>query len=240
MKKIFIIASILFPLLIWSQIDSGIIQYKIVYNDAFENSKLNFLYSDEDLNTFKELSLKLCLELKFNTTQSSFNAISLPEFTENQTQNALKYLKLDGYYKKINTETKIDYYKNDSSFGLFIIQFDSPLEWQLINESKIIDGYKCFKAVTTLIDYSFMKNPTSEVIAWYCPEIPVNLGPKRLNGLPGLIFESNERDVTLRVSRISLDLRNKIEFNTPFEGKKISNLDYKKLIDDYIKEMNNN
>lgn len=239
MRKIFIIVSILFPLLIWSQIDSGIIHYKIVHNDDFENSKLNFIYSDEDLRTFKELTSKLSLELKFNTERYSFNAITLPQYTEKQTKDALQYSKVDGYYTKINTETKVDHYKDDSQFGLIIIEFESKINWELINESKIIDGYKCFKAVATLVDYSFMKNPSSEVTAWYCPEIPINLGPKRLNGLPGLIFESNERNVTLRVSKISLNPKNQIEFNVPFKAKRISDIDYKKLIDVYMEEMNN-
>ena len=34
-------------------------------------------------------------------------------------------------------------------------------------------------------------------------------------------------------------LKNQIEFNVPFKAKRISYIDYKKLIDDYIEEMNN-
>lgn len=59
-------------------------------------------------------------------------------------------------------------------------QLYSP-KWTLIKEFKTIGEYKCQKATTTFRGRKY--------IAWFCVEIPVNFGPWKLNGLPGLILE---------------------------------------------------
>ncbi len=236
-KKLVHIAFIL-PFFVLSQINSGIIHYKIANNEAFEGSKLDFLYTDEENKIIRELSSELNLQLIFDNKQSIFCAIPLPKYTDEQFNKALKFSNIYGYYTKVKNDSKIEWYNDDKTFGLLILQFDAQLDWKLTEEYKIIDGYKCYKAIATVIDYSFLKFPSSEITAWYCPDIPVNLGPKRFGNLPGLIFEITDRTVTLQVSKIILNPNDLLIFNPPFQGKKISPLGYKKLIDDYIDEMN--
>lgn len=55
-------------------------------------------------------------------------------------------------------------------------------EWVVTDESKEILGYQCFKALS---DYRGRR-----WIAWFAPEIPVQEGPWKLCGLPGLILEA--------------------------------------------------
>lgn len=55
-------------------------------------------------------------------------------------------------------------------------------EWEISDESKEIIGYQCFKAIA---DYRGRK-----WTAWFAPEIPVQEGPWKLGGLPGLILEA--------------------------------------------------
>lgn len=40
------------------------------------------------------------------------------------------------------------------------------------------------------------------MVAWYCPEIPVPLGPTRYSGLPGLILELHENEIGYIVDKI--------------------------------------
>lgn len=58
------------------------------------------------------------------------------------------------------------------------------IEWALVEDStKNILGYDCIKATA---DYHGRK-----WIAWFTPEIPVQAGPWKLAGLPGLILEAD-------------------------------------------------
>lgn len=68
----------------------------------------------------------------------------------------------------------------------------SKVDWELFNETKIIDGFVCYKAVAyqeIIRDSKIMKFP---ITAWYCPQIPFTFGPKGFNGLPGLILELHD------------------------------------------------
>ncbi|MDE6154320.1 MAG: GLPGLI family protein [Muribaculaceae bacterium] len=56
--------------------------------------------------------------------------------------------------------------------------------WEITDESKEIIGYQCFKAST----YYRGRRWT----AWFTPEIPIQEGPWKLCGLPGLILEAED------------------------------------------------
>lgn len=66
-------------------------------------------------------------------------------------------------------------------------QYDEDWEkpdWEVTEETKEILGYQCFKAMT---DYRGRR-----WTAWFAPEIPVQDGPWKRCGLPGLILEASD------------------------------------------------
>jgi GLPGLI family protein len=121
-----------------------------------------------------------------------------------------------------------------------------PLEkpdWKLLNETKKIGDYNCFKAelliqVTEKQKEEYkeflkkeetkpslfkMEEPKDKVIiAWYTPEIPVSFGPNNYWGLPGLILEINEEDSIILCSKVTLSNREKSKIKVPNTGDKVT------------------
>jgi GLPGLI family protein len=54
-------------------------------------------------------------------------------------------------------------------------------DWKILSETKDFSGYKCQKAICTFRGRDY--------VAWFTYEIPVNDGPWKFNGLPGLIVK---------------------------------------------------
>jgi hypothetical protein len=56
------------------------------------------------------------------------------------------------------------------------------VQWTLSDEQKSIDSIPCYKAQAYFRGRSY--------VAWYAPSIPVQEGPWKLSGLPGLVIEA--------------------------------------------------
>lgn len=63
----------------------------------------------------------------------------------------------------------------------YTFQTTDKMDWELKDETKIIDGYQVQKAIT--------KFGGRQWNAWFCADIPFFEGPYKFHGLPGLIFE---------------------------------------------------
>ena len=59
-------------------------------------------------------------------------------------------------------------------------------EWQLHDVKKEIGGFNCNKATVAFGGRSY--------VAWYTTEIPLNLGPWKLHGLPGAIVSVHDQN----------------------------------------------
>lgn len=136
----------------------------------------------------------------------------------------------------------------DEIFGkefLIVENIEKP-DWKLIDETKKIGDYTCFKATLTIpvsdkqrkeyeeflkkeeIKSSLfkMEEPIDKIItAWYTPEIPVNFGPNNYWGLPGLILEINEPELIILCSKVVLNTKG-TTIKIPNNGKKVSQKEF--------------
>lgn len=85
-------------------------------------------------------------------------------------------------------------------------------DWELSNESKIIQNFTCYKATSKEIVKNSKGDFEYVITAWYCPQIPYQFGPNGFGGLPGLIFELQFdtalyglTNLTLNDSKIKID-----------------------------------
>lgn len=104
-------------------------------------------------------------------------------------------------------------------------------KWELLDETKNIGDYTCRKAVfkdtyktQTISDEGGIETieKERETVAWYTLQIPVNNGPSEFYGLPGLILEINDGELTLMCSRLVLNPKDKVEIKEPKKGKVVT------------------
>ncbi|MFD1162590.1 MULTISPECIES: GLPGLI family protein [Hwangdonia] len=122
----------------------------------------------------------------------------------------------------------------------------SNRKWELVNETKNIGDYTCFKAVFK-DDYTTQtfneKGETEEVTkdrtttVWYTPQIPINNGPDDFYGLPGLILEVNDGDLTLVCSKIVINPKTPLKIEEPTKGKEVTQAKFEEIMEKKSKEM---
>lgn len=152
-------------------------------------------------------------------------------------------------YLDTKAKTKI---VEDEIFGKEFLIVDELVQpdWKLVDETKKIGDYTCYKAEIVIpvtekqkkYYKDFLKkqeNKTSlfpmpepkdkVVIAWYTPEIPVSLGPRNYWGLPGLILEINEGNLIMLCSKVTLSTKEVAEIKKPNTGKKVTQAEFDAL-----------
>jgi GLPGLI family protein len=100
--------------------------------------------------------------------------------------------------------------------------------WKMTGDYKSILGYTCMGAQLTDGD--------EEIIAYFTPQIPIQGGPDKYHGLPGLILAIEKNGYTTylasKIEAIPVD-----EFlKSPDSGKKVTQEELDKIIDEKIEE----
>ena len=166
-------------------------------------------------------------------------------------------------YKNVKTKSfSID----KEMFGKEFLIIDSlpAIKWKMESESKKIGSYTCFKATAVLpvskSDFrNMVRKPDADkktdkvrttnwmdqmeqpkeivVTAWYTPEIPINQGPEKFWGLPGLILEVVSGKTTILCSKVIMNNKEKKEIVAPTKGKTVTQKEYDELMIAKMEEM---
>lgn len=194
--------------------------------------------------------------LKFNKEASIYKedeVLEAPQTGSGMRMMVLSAGQSDILYKNIKDNR---YTSQSEVLGkIFLVKDElEKHDWTLENETKHIGQYTCHKAtkkrmipivesqisingdkdLNTEINEPEMKEVT--VTAWYTMEIPVNSGPDRFHGLPGLILEVNDGEETMVCSKIVLNPANELTINEPVKGKEINRDDFNKIVEQKMQE----
>ena len=203
---------------------------------------------DPELQKEIEIAIKKATEkqyvLTFNKTECLYEEEQKLEEPKPSNGTSFSITFSGGGKKYLNTKDKNSIVE-DEIFGkeFLIVEPLVQPEWKLIDETKKIGDYNCFKAELVIPvsekqkkEYEEflkkeekkpalfkMEKPEDKVItAWYTPEIPVNFGPDNYWGLPGLILEVSEEKLIILCSKVVLSNKEKAKIKAPNTGEKVS------------------
>ena len=122
-------------------------------------------------------------------------------------------------------------------------------DWELTGETKNIGIYTCYKAVyereeesieINMIDGEVKEEKVTKkttLVAWYTTDVPVSNGPNNYGGLPGLILEVNDGDLTIVCSELVLNPKKVKEIIEPVKGKIVARKKFEDIAKEKTKEM---
>ena len=121
---------------------------------------------------------------------------------------------------------KKDYYYQTSTFGEDMLVEMKPKKWKITQESQNIGGYLCYKAIDVE-----STNKKKKPVAWFTPQIPINAGPAKNFGLPGLILKIEEYRRSYTAVKIELNPKEKIVIKKPTKGKRLTHEEFTKFLE---------
>jgi GLPGLI family protein len=115
---------------------------------------------------------------------------------------------------------------------MFLVEGDlNSSDWKITGNSRIVLGYNCQEAI--------LKDTANVTKAWFTGSIPVSAGPAGFYGLPGLILQIDINDGKRLITAASIDPSLEVTnfLVKPKEGKKVTQEEYRKIVNDKMKEM---
>jgi len=156
------------------------------------------------------------------------------EVEEHEAAGAIVQVKMassdDQVYYNFRTGIKTE--QRDFMTRMFLIESDiEKPNWKLTGEQKTILNYHCQEAQ--------LDDNGKKVKAWFTPEIPVPAGPQKFGNLPGLILAVDIDDGSRTLTATSVEPKpvDQSLLVKPKKGKKVTAEQYKKIVDEKMKEM---
>ncbi|WP_407483134.1 GLPGLI family protein [Elizabethkingia meningoseptica] len=215
---------LLFPFLLFSQAN------RFIYEYTFKMDSLNKSKVDKEL-----------MFLDLNKEKSEF--YSYKKFAQDSVWDASKSMRGSGktidltkYSSKVDFSVSKDYKQNKTtlydviSSDTYAVSDFNSLSWKIKPETSVILDFKVQLAETSMGGRKWK--------AWFCPDIPIQDGPYRFKGLPGLILkvEDTHKDHSFVLVGTKSVPEDKIY--SPFVNKKTYTISHKSLKDvwkDYVK-----
>jgi GLPGLI family protein len=114
----------------------------------------------------------------------------------------------------------------------FLIKDEQPsLAWKLTGEQSEFDGYVVHRATAV--------RDSSNIEAWFAPEIPVAVGPGPFGGLPGaiLVLTIDEGKTTFTATEVLMGTLGEEGIIEPDEGREVTQEEFDEIMEEKRKEL---
>lgn len=212
--------------------------------------KMSQAMKDKIMGRMKQFSQKEFI-LTFDQEQSVYQekkSLGTPGATSDGIQVFSTGSNRKHLYRNVVTNEII---KEKGIFGKDFLVKDTigKPNWKLINETKKIGKYLCFKAVLTkeVVVHDFFADQVEETegmpkieiqktTVWYTPQVPVHHGPAEYWGLPGLIMQVQEVGRSWMCTKVVLNPKEGVKIEIPNKGKEIGSEEFNALQKKKMKE----
>lgn len=213
-----------------SQIKSGKIVYNVVVTEKKESELEKMMVSMN--SNFYSITKEFEFLLNFNKNEALFTKIE-KLYSDNDAAN-LAIIKLSFLGNILIKNDSVTKEGKSRTIGNYLVSRKLNKDWKLVNETKLIDKYTCYKATTVEVVQNPKGNFEKDIIAWYCPELPFSFGPLGYGGLPGLILELQTENGVFGAKELKL-IETDIEIQNLKNYKKYSETELNKLIEEKIR-----
>ena len=209
--------------------DKFIVEYRQSNEDDPEKAKEAYqAMKEKGFGDFKMNRINFSYQLSYKEGISEYNKIERVDNSNNSTTSFSinvggEFKGLIGYLdkKEFKQEVKLD------NKDLIVVTPFIDYHWKITDIETTILGYKVIKAVGI--------SDGKQIAAWYAPELKVDAGPSKVNGLPGLILKTSYElgnklgtIITLEAEKINLNPKSFKKIRSS-KGMEVSEADFKKL-----------
>ncbi len=190
--------------------------------------------------------------LKFNVQESLWKEeAKLDPVSNPAAANGVQVRISTGNSVSYMNPSKNEFLEETEIFGKRFLIADEleTFSWKITNETKKIGDYTVVKAefqdiserTTMALSDSEQTTQTvmdtTNITAWYTPEIPVSQGPNSSWGLPGLILEMNDGTMSFLCTKIELNPADPVVIEKPGKGKRVTRAEADEIRDEKMQEM---
>lgn len=212
-------------------------QLNVIYKTTITNESIE--NNDKFKSTIFEGVDEAIKSLRFNLYTNNTLAIFSYEDKLYENKKTLRLARTftgsEDFYINLNDtiqHKKIGFLGKD-----YYVSFVNNLKWEITDETKKIDSLICLKAKTTIKKEAKNKFKTIDITAWFCPNIPFQSGPKNFNGLPGLIIELQEENVTFIVEKIEFISENFKDLTYKEYQNTITEFEFKEIVQKKLNDL---
>ena len=166
-------------------------------NVTIDTSKIECIYRVNEIDTLNNKAKDNLYILQVGENYSRFHGLN--SYLRDSVLIAMDYDYDDDMFSKIFNRFPIRTYDellrhgNDftvrNNFLLNAVEYvDSAfnINWEMSDDTLTVCGYLCHKATATIRGKKWT--------AWYADEVPIDAGPWKFHGLPGLILKATDSD----------------------------------------------
>ena len=209
----------------------------IIYQETMKlEIQLDDAPSGVDLAGMLPTSRSITKKLMFDSNESIYvDSGDAPEDTEISSDDGSIQIKImeSDIESKLYTDHENNLCLDQQGFmgKAFIINKEvEKIKWKITPEKVKYLDYECMKATMTDED-------GKEVVAWFAPAIPVKAGPAGYGQLPGAILMLSKGNEALEIKATKIEMGDVEEIKKPNDGKKVTEAEYDKIVEEKMKEM---